>query len=79
MLLPLLIGDKVEEDDPKWECYLLLIEITKFCTAKITSEECADYVHALIEEHHRLFTKCYPHKMMTPKMHYMVHFPRLLK
>lgn len=79
VVLPLLIGDKIPEDNPQWECYLLLLEITKFCTAKVTSEASADYVGALIEEHHKLFTTCYPEKMMIPKMHYMVHFPRLLK
>lgn len=79
MLLPLLIGDKIPEDNPLWECYLFLLEITKLCTAKVTSEDSANYLEVLIEEHHKLFAKCYPNKIMTPKMHYMVHFPRLLK
>lgn len=78
MLLPLMIGDKIPEDDPMWECFLLLLEITKLCTAKVTSIEASDYVKVLIEEHHRLFKSCYPGVSFTPKMHYMVHFPRLL-
>jgi hypothetical protein len=78
ILLPLMIGDKIPEDDPKWECFLLLLEITKVCTARITSSKACDYLRALIADHHRLFKSCYPGVMFTPKMHYMVHFPRLL-
>ena len=78
MLLPLIIGDKIPEDNTKWECYLLLLEVIKMCTAKVTSAEARDYVKALIEYHHRLFKLCYPTSSFTPKMHYMVHFPRLL-
>ena len=27
VLLPLMIGDKIPEDKPLWECHLLLLEI----------------------------------------------------
>ena len=77
--LPLMIGDKVESEDPYWECYLQLLEITKHCTAYVTSPGSADYVAVLIEQHHRGFRTCYPHVNMTPKLHYMVHLPKLLK
>ena len=78
ILLPIMIGDKISVDDKKWECYLLLIEIIKICTAHITSRELSDYLAVLIEEHHKLFRSCYPAVSMTPKSHYMVHIPRLL-
>ena len=55
ILLPLIIGDGIpEEDNPKWECYLLLLEIVKVCTAKVTSGEMSDYLKALIEDHHQV-------------------------
>ena len=78
VLLPLIIGDKVPEDDPAWECFLLLVEITKQCTARVTSPALAAYVAALVDQHHRDFRQCYPAVTLTPKMHYMVYFPRLL-
>ena len=78
-ILPLIIGDKVEVDDLFWECYLTLLEITKLCTARITSSASADYLSVLIEQHHRRFRTCYPATNMTPKLHYMLHFPRLLR
>ena len=80
MLLPLMIGDKVEEDSRKWECFMLqLLQITKICTAQLTSSALANYLSVLISEHHTLFKHCYPDVSLTPKSHYMVHFPRLLK
>ena len=78
VLLPLMVGDKIPEDDTKWECFLLLVEITKICTARVTSIAAANYLSALIEQHHRLFKSCYPTVSLIPKTHYMVHFPRLL-
>jgi hypothetical protein len=77
-LLPLMIGDRIPDDNSKWECFLLLLEIIKMCTAKVTSTKESDYVKILIEQHHALFKICYPGVSFTPKMHYMVHFPRLL-
>lgn len=76
--LPLIVGDKIPEDDPLWECFLLLLEITKQCTARVTSVASANYVKALVDQHHQGFCKCYPMKRHTPKMHYMVHFPTQL-
>ena len=77
-LLPLMIGDKVPEGEPLWECYILLLQITKYCTARITSPASADYLRALIDQHHRDFKHCYPSASFTPKMHYMVHLPTIL-
>ncbi len=77
-LLPLMIGDKIPEGNPQWESFLLLLEITKVCTARIVSVQLRDYLKALIEDHHHLFKSCYPDVNFTPKMHYMVHFPQYL-
>ena len=78
VLLPLMIGDKIPLEEPLWECYLLLLEIVKYSTAQITSVASSEYLAAAIDQHHRVFKKCYPAISVTPKMHYMVHLPRLL-
>ena len=66
-LLPLIIGDKNPLDDRLWECILLLLEITKYCTARVTSAS-ASYVKALVDQHHKGFTQCYPDEKHTPKL-----------
>lgn len=77
-ILPFFIGDKIPYGDPHWQCYLLLLQITQYSTAKVVSQSLAEFLKSIIEQHHILFKKCYPKKSLTPKMHYMVHFPSLL-
>ena len=78
ILLPLMIGDKVPEDEPHWECFLLLVQIVKCCTARVISTASAAFLEVLVDQHHQEFKKCYPSLSITPKMHYMVHLPRLM-
>lgn len=77
-LLPLIIGDLVPETNPKWECFLLLLQITKFCTSVVVTPALSCTLKVLIEQHHDQFRYCYPDVNIIPKMHYMVHFPKQL-
>ena len=72
--LPLMIGKDIPVDNPLWECYLLLLDIVKVCTGYFATHCLADYLAALISDHHMMFRQCYPNASITPKMHYMVHF-----
>ena len=74
--LPLMIGDLIPTDDEMWECFLLLLDILQLCTTRVASRDQAGYLEALISMHHQRFISCYPLATMTPKMHYMVHFPQ---
>ena len=78
-LLPAMVGHCVPEDDERWCNLLLLLRITGYLFApKVTSDE-ANYVGILIEHHHLAFQDLYPDESITPKFHYMVHMPRLIK
>ena len=70
--LPLVIGDLVSESDEEWECFLLLLEILKICVSSVFSDDLVEYLAFLIE---MSFCKCYPHKNILPKQHYLLHFP----
>ena len=72
--LPLIIGNKVPVDDPMWECFLMLLDILQIATGCTLSAGLAAYMAALIDDHH-MFVQCYPTASITPKLHYMVHFP----
>ena len=56
----------------------LLTLIYQVCTSRIVSPALAGYLEALIDQHHQSFRHCYPGVELTPKHHYMVHFPALL-
>ena len=78
-ILPAMVGCRVPEDDGKWENVMLLLRITSYLfSSKLTSDE-SDYLGILIEEHHTTFRNLYPKQSVTPKFHYMVHMPRLIK
>ena len=74
--LPVIIGSKIPEDNQEWECFLLLLDIVKLCTSRKASTSHVGYLEVLIHTHHQQFLNCYPSARITPKMHYMVHFPR---
>ena len=74
--LPIMIGDKIPCGDDDWECFLLLLDILQLCTARVASSAHAGILEALIHDHHHQFIRCYPGASVTPKLHYMVHFPR---
>lgn len=75
-ILPLLIGHKIPEDDLHWECYLLLLQILQYSTARVSSLSSSLYLTALISQHHQIFVTCYPGVKLTTKMHYLIHFPQ---
>ena len=73
-ILPMVIGHRVPEDDLNWDCYLLLLQIIQFSTAKVVSPSSVTCLASLIDQHHQIYIQCYPSIKVTPKMHYMVHF-----
>ena len=77
-LLPLMIGEIIDEGDPHWENLLILLTITDYCFAPIVCEDWAAYLRMLIDDHHQEFRRLYPDFHLTPKMHYMVHLPDIM-
>ena len=77
-ILPIIVGDYVPDDDDRWENFLLLMDIVDrlFCP-KITEDD-AMYVKWLISDHHKEFVRLYPDSSVIPKMHFMIHTPRLM-
>jgi len=74
-LLPLMIGEKVPEDDENWQNYLLMLSIVDYIFAPRILPECLSELKILIRDHHQKFTELYPSSPITPKLHYMVHYP----
>lgn len=56
--------------------FLKLLEIMDFLFAPVLSNDHISYLHYLIEDHHLSFHDLYPHCNITPKFHYLVHYPR---
>ena len=73
--LPLLIGDKVPQDDVHWNSFLLLLQICRIVNSPIISPDTIAYFRILIEEKLRVFKELYPYEKLLPKHHYMLHYP----
>ena len=72
---PLLIGDKIPEDDKNWKSFLLLLKICNVALAPIVTYDTIPYLTQLIEEKLRKFIELYPGSRLIPKFHYMIHYP----
>ena len=79
IILPLLVGDFIPECSEHWHCFLFLLKICSIAAAWTISKSSIEYLSLLIEEHHELFKKLYPEKIIIPKMHYMFHYPSQIR
>ena len=78
-LLPLMIGDRVSDDDEYWKNFLLLLDILDYVFAPVISTDCVAHLKVLICEHHQAFKELYPTCSIIPKMHYMIHYPECIE
>ena len=78
-LLPVMIGERVPEDDENWENFLLLLEILDFLMAPEINDDEVAHLDSLILQHHTQFPELYPDASVIPNIHYMVHMPRLIR
>jgi hypothetical protein len=73
--LPLIVGNRIPDDDERWQLFIMLLEIIDIVFSPIASGESIEILQSLIEEHHETFVNLYPGRSVTPKMHYTIHFP----
>ena len=52
MILPLLIGERVPQDNQHWKCFLLLVKIVHISACPVISKGCCAYLRVIINEHH---------------------------
>ena len=74
-----MVGKHIPEDDERWLNYLLLLEIVDLLLAPEITEDEVAHLSSLILEHHLQFKELYPDSSIIPKLHNMVHMPRLIR
>ena len=77
--LPLMIGERVPANDEHWNNFFLLLTILDYIFAPVISPDCIAHLKDLIDEHHQCFRELYPTCSITPKMHYIVHYPECIE
>ncbi|KYN16073.1 hypothetical protein ALC57_11682 [Trachymyrmex cornetzi] len=77
-ILPLLIRDKIPIDNIYWQLYLLILHILDIVMAPRISISETILLQEMIHEHHKLFLFLFPERHLTPKQHFLVHYPRVI-
>ncbi|GFS56753.1 uncharacterized protein LOC106175700 [Trichonephila inaurata madagascariensis] len=78
-ILPLLIGDKVPYNNDFWNLYLLMLTIIDTLMAPVISLPETYALAENIADHHKLFLILFPNRHLTPKMHFALHYPRIIR
>ena len=76
--LPVMIGRHIPSDDDHWRCYNLLLIIMQYLFAPKLQEDDLALLQEKLQQHHILFTTLYPLHSVIPKMHFLLHTPRLI-
>lgn len=78
LLLPFIIGHHIPEGSMHWELYVLCREIIDIILAPSIKKSVLHYLYIIIGHFLSLFHSLFPGKV-TPKLHYLIHYPRLIK
>ena len=77
-LLTVMVGCYIQEEDIYWSHYTDLLEISRYILAPIIHQDEIALIKVKIADFLSEFTELYPDASVIPKMHYMVHLPRLM-
>jgi len=77
-ILPFLIGSYVAQNDKHWKLFLILRELVDIVFAPSLTFDIFHYLELLINEFFECFRILFP-QSFTPKLHYMVHYPNLIR
>ena len=73
-----MVGGKIPEDDEYWQHFLTTLQIADFILAPDVLPEEVAYLKVLLTEHHTTFVRLYGEASLIPKMHFLLHVPRLM-
>lgn len=76
--LPLIIGSRIPSDDPAWQILMTLKDIVELSVSPIHSLESVAYLELKISEHRHRLQEVFPQLRLTPKHHFLEHYPALI-
>ena len=78
-IMPFLIGSKIPVDNEYYDLLLILLEILDIVFAPLISINQTFYLQTLIYEHHKLYLSLDNKVHITPKLHFLTHYPRMIR
>ncbi|XP_072047514.1 uncharacterized protein [Amphiura filiformis] len=77
-LLPLMVGHRVPIDDPAWNVLVLLSDVVLYSTCPKVTPYIVEFLGDVIEEFLTEYFSVFPEATMTPKMHFLIHYPEMM-
>lgn len=74
----MIFSGNIPEGNEHWEIFLEYREITDMLLAEEVPEAWIPYLEYRIEQFLQRYMSTYPDASVTPKMHFMVHYPRIV-
>lgn len=78
-IMPLLVGEKVREDEEMWKNFVRLAQITILATSPYADLDTVGQLDQLVSSHHYKFQEIYPTESVTSKFHYCLHLGNQIK
>ncbi|KAL1454790.1 hypothetical protein MTO96_043654 [Rhipicephalus appendiculatus] len=77
-VLPQIYAQDVPEGNSHWEVYLAYRHIVDIILAEKIPKSCVPYLQVKGEEFLELYTVEYPNAAVTPKLHFLLHYPKYI-
>ena len=77
-MLMLMVGKDVTIGDMTWKLLLLLADVVELAATPIVSSALCYFMADVIESFLMLFNELFPDDSMTPKFHFITHYPQLM-
>ncbi|KAL1481585.1 hypothetical protein MTO96_034363 [Rhipicephalus appendiculatus] len=77
-LLPQIYAQDVPEGNSHWEVYLAYRHIVDIILAEKIPKSCVPYLQVKVEEFLELYTVQYPNAAVTPKLQFLLHYPKYI-
>ena len=78
-ILPFVIGKDMPPDDAHYACFKQLNDIATIVFSPVIADDQISLLRLYIEQYLDQFTSLYPQQPLTPKFHYLVHIPSLIR
>ena len=77
-LLPLMIGEKVDENDEVWKCYIKFVILFERLSASSFSDSDLIVLDLLADEFFLSYLEIFPDVNLKPKTHFLRHYSDMI-